>query len=172
MAEIISALAVAFISGSLEAWLMNRLADDKLSETQTSHIFIVGKRITLLAMALGGLAGAIAGYRQLGIPWAMVAAGFAVTVVVAWFVLDESATPASWDKKDKTYRRWQWETVTHGYRLSLRSGVLSLLLLNAFLISLALASPKIFRYLFSNPIFKKICSSWGICGYALWESSF
>mgnify|MGYP000996459318 CR=1 FL=1 len=154
-AEIISALAVTFVSGSLNAWLMSRLSEESSKPCDSPSIFIVGKRINVIALAFGGLAGAISGEFHLGIPWAMVVLGSFFTLVVASFVLTESGPSGTWKKKEKVYRKWQWDTFLYGYKISLSNKILLVLLFNGFLISFALSSPKIFWLPFLKSHFNK-----------------
>jgi MFS family permease len=150
LAEIISAMAVALISGSLSAWLMNRIGKEN-----SLQIFIIGKRITSVAIALGGLSGALLGKLHLGLPWLGVSVGSMVICASAFFILIEGDDRKEWHKKENIYRKWQWGTMLEGYRLILSNHVLLVTIFNTFLISFALASPKVFWLPFLKSYFKK-----------------
>jgi MFS family permease len=139
-AEVVSAIAVAFISGSLGAWLMNRLSL-RQEDKDVAYIFTIGDRVSGLALAFGGTLGAYLAQINIGYPWLAVGAGFVITFVLGLFILTEQEYTPGWKAK-KVYQRWQWETLWHGYQLSLRSQVLLVLVFNCFVVSFALASVK------------------------------
>lgn len=143
-AEVISALAIAFISGSLDAWLMNRMNDGESPQPQNSSaIFMMGDRLSAVALALGGTIGAYMGYWNLSYPWIVVGIGFATIVAMATVLLAGQECKPGW-KKDKVYQRWQWHTLFTGYRLAILNPILLIIVFSSFLASFALASPKVY----------------------------
>lgn len=143
-AEIISALAIAFISGSLDAWLMDRFNEEgNIGDLGTSRVFMIGSRIGKVALALGGVSGAYLANWNTGYPWIMVGVGFLVTFFWAMALLSGHEYRAAW-KTEKVYFKWHWDNILYGYRIALNNRVLAVLLVDGFLVSLAQSSPKMF----------------------------
>ncbi len=149
-AEIISALALSLISGTLNTWIMNQISIKNEKSSQTvSHIFMIGRRLGTLALAIGGVLGAIVGAKDLRMPWLFVAIGATITFSIAFLlitnfisspVIDKSKNDLPWGK---VHRRWQWRTIIEGYRLALSNKILLVIIWDSFLLSFALASPRI-----------------------------
>lgn len=137
VAEIISALAVSFISGSLNAWLMNNYSQEKLPRT-----FIVGKRVGIIASALGGIIGAYLGAKHLGYSWFMVLIFSTLTFFMSINILTKNKEYV-WDKHTKIKQKWNKDTIVHGYRLVLQNNLLLTIVFSGFLVSFALAPLKI-----------------------------
>lgn len=154
--EIVSALSIAFISGSLNAWLMDRFneQEEDIAQAQTSAVFMIGDRLSKIALAVGGASGAYLAYWNLGYPWIFVGIGFVITFYLASFLLHGEDYRLSW-KKDKVYPRWQWDNILHGYRITVHNRVLLVLIFNGFLVSFAQASPKMFWLPYLKDYFDK-----------------
>lgn len=136
LAEFFSALALCLISGSLEAWLMHQMGKEK--NASTSHIFMLGKRASIVALALGGWSGALLGGIHLGLPWLFVAIGMAISYIIAFFFMNDIIQEESFRK-----RKYSFSHIIQGYKLTIHNRILFVLLLESFLISFALASPKV-----------------------------
>jgi len=140
VAEIVSAFAVCCISGSLEAWLMNQMDSDCNTENVT-QIFMKGRRVSILAQALGGWFGAILGGLSLGLPWFFVAVGMIFCFSLSYICMKDTKKVEKLVSKQKI--KFTMDNITQGYKLTFQNPILLFLLIDCFLISIALASPKV-----------------------------
>ena len=87
-AELIGAVASAFYSGALEAWIVDLLRQEE--EPDLSQLFKEQQIIEQVAVMTGSLIGGYAGTKDIALPWLLSSIGIALTGVAGWFLIKEA----------------------------------------------------------------------------------
>ena len=133
IAEVISAMALTFISGSYMAWIVDEIGE-KRSSLNLYEIFAKVKKYKYTALILGGFLGNQLGGINLSFPWLANSVTFLILLIISFYMLSDFKI----EKKHHAIRG-----LLNGYSL-LKDRCISTLLFSSFLTSFALASIKLF----------------------------
>lgn len=147
IAELLSGLAAAFISGALTAWAVNKLKANNQWGENSYQIFTLVLRFKSIFVILGGLTGAYLGEVNLVLPWLATLVSFALLFIISVFVMNDNneslaniIDSGSYKKKKSTL-----DTIFSGYLTAVREKTVFLLIFSSFFSSMALISLQMFR---------------------------
>jgi hypothetical protein len=86
IAELISALGTTFISGALDAWIIDRL-EDKNYGGRVDFVFSQANIISKFAGLVGGLLGAYLAAKSLALPFGLASLISAITIIFSLFMI-------------------------------------------------------------------------------------
>jgi len=136
IAEIFSAIALTFISGSIMAWAVDELKKEG-DKRNFFEIFATCKKYKYMALIIGGLSGAYMGSYAISIPWAANGILFLILIFIASILMNTSTETSSL-KKVNLFK------TLNGYKIILQDKCLLALIASSFIASFALASIKLF----------------------------
>lgn len=166
IAEIISGIALTFISGCIMAWFVDEYNNRKHKPKQNLYeIFANCKKFKYTALIIGGLFGAfVSDYFSLSFPWIMNASLFFLLFIfiILFFPNSISSNANSFSnssnnisnnqktinynsKLNKSYNKYHLflKKITYGYKIVFQDKCLSFLILSSFISSFSLASIKL-----------------------------
>ncbi len=117
-AEVILALGMSFISGSLQAWLKDTLHYHN-GKKSFGVVWSNGSKFAHLAGILGGSTGALLGSYCISCPWLLASLGTLFLTVLSCFIVDESYfkhTNLSWKEGAKEFSRLFKTATSLAYR--------------------------------------------------------
>jgi len=90
LAEVVGSLGVTFISGALEAWMIDSLKVYDYSQSQLEKVYRREGLFKTAGVMIGSLIGAYFGNINLALPWLLSAIGVAIFTLIVWFKLKEN----------------------------------------------------------------------------------
>lgn len=148
IAEILSGLSAAFISGTLTAWAVDKLK--KENEWKNGYeIFAKVSRYQSLFLISGGLLGAYMGNVDLTIPWMANCFTFGVLALVSFFIMDfrkSKSIGINLTKNSAENSNFDmFTTIFQGYKQSIKDKMILAILFSSFISSFSLSSLQMFR---------------------------
>lgn len=137
VAEILSGIALTFISGCIMAWAVEAFKE-KNETPPLYEIFATCKKYKYLALVVGGLLGAYVGDVSLVLPWLLNGAFFLSLLLIILFFMPTDSSKYVVNKEMDLFK------IINGYKLIAKDKCISVLILSSFLTAFSLASIKLF----------------------------
>ena len=137
IAEIVSGIALTFISGCIKSWAVDEFKREG-EKRKLFEIFAHCKKYKNLALIVGGLAGAYLGSISLAIPWAANGFFFLILAIVIQAILPTS------ERKTERNVLPEFKNIFIGYQVVIKDKCILALIASGFLSSFSLASIKLF----------------------------
>ncbi len=143
IAEIVSGLASAFISGCLTAWFFDQIRDDEEISKRGYKVFTLVSRYKSIFVVMGGLYGSYIGNQNLNMPWLANGLFFLLLAIIAFKVLPEENREKSTIGSKKS--EYKIKTLLNNYKSIFSDKFIFYILGSSFISSIGLISLQMFR---------------------------
>lgn len=141
VAEIVSGLAAAFISGCLTAWFFDHIKNNSELSEKGYKVFSLVSRFKSLFVILGGLSGSYLGNNNLNNPWIANMLFFSLLIIIAKYVMPNDENYEIKEKK----KDYKLKTLFNNYKNILSDRFISFLLSSSLVSGMGLISLQMFR---------------------------